>query len=250
MNELERSLVLLGRELEVPETPELAPGVLGRTTPPRGRRVSVGRVSLAVAFVLVALLAAALAIPSARSALFDVLHISGAEIVRVDDLPPVEAKSRLPSVLGRPVSLAQARRRAGFRLRELEPRPDHVYLGVNNTVWFLNGTPTQVQLLVAQTPHERVDPLLLEKLVAAGTRVDEVGVNGALGAFLSGRPHEVIVANEQGVPLFDTARLARNVLLWSQGGIAYRLEGDFSPGEALRLARSLRWSSSRVRLRL
>lgn len=239
MTELERTLFVLGRELEVPETPDFVPAVLRRIEP-RRRPFPARRLAAALALLLVVLLVATIAVPRARSTLFRVLHIGGAEIVRVDELPPVEAKRTLPSVLGRPVSLAAARRAAGFRVRELETRPDRVYLGVNGTIWFLYGTPAHVELLVAQTPHARVDPLLLQKLVAAGTRVEEVEVNGAPGAFLSGRPHEVLLASDRGIPLTDTVRLARNVLVWSQGDVAYRLEGEFSRHDALELARSMR----------
>jgi hypothetical protein len=193
-----------------------------------------------VAFVLVALLAATLAIPSARSALFRVFHIGGEEIVRVDRLPPVAPEPALPSTLGAQVSLAEARRAAGFRVRTLEERPDRVYLGENGTVWLLYGTPARVRLLIAQTPHERVDRRFFQKLITSGTKLETVEVDGAPGAFLSGAPHEVILVNEHGSPVFETVRLARNVLVWSRDGVAYRLEGGVSREEALDLARSLR----------
>jgi hypothetical protein len=239
MTELERALVLLGRELDVPEAPDLVSEVTSRVGP-RRRWVAPRRLSLALALVLVALLAAALAIPSARSALFRVLHIGGEEIVLVDRLPPVTPGRPLESVLGRPVSLAQAERSARFRLRELDEKPDRIYLGEAGTVWFLYGTSIHVRLLVAQTPYEHVDRRFFKKVVTTGTRIEAVEVNGAPGAFLSGRPHEVILVSSRGYPVAETARLARDVLVWSQGEVAYRLEGDFTRDEALHLARSLR----------
>ena len=237
MSELERTLFSLSRELEVPETPDLVSPVLSRISP-RPRRVPLRRLSLALAFVLVALLAATLAIPSARSALFRVFHIGGEEIVRVDRLPSVPPRQRLPLTLGTRVSLAEARRAAGFELRTLDEKPDSVYLD-GRTVWLLYGTPARVKLLVAETPNEHVDRVFFEKLAGSGTRVQEIEVDGAPGAFLSGAPHEVILVNEEGFPVVESARLARDVLVWSRGGMAYRLEGDFTRDEALRLARSL-----------
>jgi len=65
-------------------------------------------------------------------------------------------------------------------------------------------------------------------------------VEGAEGAFLSGDPHFLVLLDAQGNPVEDSARLAGNVLLWSDGGIAYRLEGDFDRERALELAVSLR----------
>ena len=239
MNELERSLVLLGRDLDVPEAPDLVPRVLSEVGP-RPPRFPTRRLVLALALVLVALVTATLAIPSARSALLRVLHIGGAEIVRVDELPPVEPQASLGSSLGRRVSLAEARRVARFPLRVPVERPDAVYVSRSGAVWLLYGTPSRVRLLVAETPHERVDRLFFGKLVAAGTTIEEVDVGGAPGAFLSGQPHEVILVDEHGDPVAETARLARNVLVWSRDGAAYRLEGDFDRDQALALAGSFR----------
>ena len=238
MNELERTLVLLGRELDVPEPPDLAPRVLSELGP-RRRRPALRRLALALALVLVALVAATLSIPSARSALLRVLHIGGVEIVHVDRLPPVEPNAPLEPLLGRRVSLAEARRAAGFPLRTLDERPDGVFVSSGGTVWFLYGTPAHVRLLVAQTPHERVERQFFGKLVAAGTTVEEVSVEGTPGAFLSGSPHEVILLDEHGVAIPETTRLARNVLIWSHDGVAYRLEGDFTRDQALEIAGSL-----------
>jgi hypothetical protein len=240
MTELEQSLVALGRELEVPATPNLALTVRQRL-PRRARWSSKRRRVLAVAFALVALLAATLAIPDARSALLRVFHIGGEEIALVDELPEVQAQPQLGYVLGQRVSLARARREAGFDLRELDEKPDRVYLGEHGTVWFLYGTPQRVRLLVAQTPMLTLDTsLFFKKLVPRDTGIAEVTIDGARGFFLSGEPHVVLLVDRHGRAIEESARLARDVLVWSQGGVSYRLEGDLSKREALELARSLR----------
>jgi hypothetical protein len=168
--------------------------------------------------VLLAALAATLAIPEARSALFRVLHIGGARIELVDELPPVPAQSR-----------------------ELDREPDRVYVGVNDTVWFLYGSPGRPRLLVAQTPLRSLDQgLLVKKLSGPGTRVEAVLVDGAPGVYLGGEAHFLLLLDELGNPVEDSARLARDVLLWADGGVGYRLEGDFDREQALELARSLR----------
>ena len=77
MNELERALVGLGQELAVPEAPDLVPAVLAglerrgpaRRTSPRRRW------AIAIAVFVLAVLAATLAIPDARSAFFRVFSI-------------------------------------------------------------------------------------------------------------------------------------------------------------------------------
>lgn len=246
VSELEHALVALGRELEVPESPDVAPAVLDRIERPdaeaRGRRPR--RWSLVVAFAALAAVAATLAVPDARSALFRFLHIGGERIEFVDELPslsPDPAGVDLDVVLGERVSLADARRRAGFDLRELEDAPDRVYLGPRGTVWFLYGEPQAVKLLVAQTALLSVDDqLILKKISGPGTRVEESLVNGQRGYFLSGDPHLVLLLDEVGQPVEESAWLAQNVLVWEEDGIAIRLEGDFSKGEAVDLAKRLR----------
>ena len=95
--------------------------------------------------------------------------------------------------------------------------------------------------LVAQTPELTVDePFILKKLVGSGTQVEQATVRGAPAYFLSGEPHAVFLVDETGEPVFETARLARDVLVWEEDGRTVRLEGDFTLSEALDLARSLR----------
>jgi len=244
VNELERALVALGRELAVPDEPDLAPRVLsalGRPRPSTSRRLRLG---LALAVVVVAALLAALAIPDARSALLRFFHIGAARIEVVDELPtvaPEPPELDLETALGERVSLARARRLAGFDLLELEERPDRVYLGPRGTVWFLYGRPDAVRLLVAQTPRLRVDePFILKKLAGAGASVETTRVRDNRAYFVSGEPHELILVDEHGIPVQETARLAQDVLLWEEDGRTYRLEGDLALDEALDIANSLR----------
>ncbi len=240
MTELERALVALGRDLDVPQTPDFAPAVLAGIGPrplPRPRR----RWAIVVAFAVLATLAATLAIPEARSALLRILHIGGERIELVDELPGVTVEHDLEFVLGERVTLEEARRRAGFALRGLDEPPDRVYLGDRGTVWFLYGTPKHVHLLVAQTPRFRLGTdLMFKKLVGPETRIEPADVDGSPGFFLGGEPHLVFLLDENGRVVNESARLSRNVLVWDSGGVTYRLEGDFGKEEALEIAGSLR----------
>jgi hypothetical protein len=244
VSELERSLVALGRELDVPETPDLVPAVLARIEPRRERvlaRVPRRRLVLVLAVLVLAALGATLAIPDARSAFLRIFDIGGERIEIVDDLPEIPVVHDLESTLGERVTLEEARRRSGFELRGLERAPDRVYVGERGTVWFLYGTPDEPRLLVAQTPALGVDEGgLAKKLAEGGTRVDLVDVDGARGAFLSGEPHFLFLLDRRGNVVEESARLAEDVLLWDEGGVAYRLEGDFDREGALRLAGALR----------
>jgi hypothetical protein len=241
MSELERSLHRLGRELDVPEAPDLVPALRGRLQPRGGRRLEGRRRwVLAVAVAALALLGATLAIPDARSAFFRILNVGGERIELVEELPDVEPVEDLELTLGERVSLGEARARSGFDLRELDDAPDRVYLGERETVWFLYGSPENVRLLVAQTPLASVDAPAIMKKLASDTLVEQVSVNGARGVFLSGEPHFLFLTDESGFTFEASPRLAENVLVWDEGGVAYRLEGDLELDDALRLARSLR----------
>jgi hypothetical protein len=242
MSELERALVAVGRELDVPESPDLVPGVLVAIEPRRVRTwAPPRRLVLAVAVVLVALLGATLAIPEARSAFLRIFDIGGERIEFVDELPEVQLPEDPETGLGDRATLTEAKALSRFPLRELDAEPDRVYLGGRGTVWFLYGDPERPRLLVSQTPLSSVDaPALQKKLVGEGTSVELVEVEGRPGAFLSGEPHFLFLVDEDGNIVEDNARLARNVLLWDEGGVAYRLEGDFELDDALELADDLR----------
>ena len=240
MRELDQELVTLGRALDVPEAPDLVPAVLGGIDTRRlrsGRR----RLVLVLAVLALAALAATLAIPDARSALLRFLQIGGARIELVDELPVVSpSPAELELMLGQRVSLDEARRSASFELLELHDEPDAVYLGDRGTVWFLYGRPDAVRLLVAQTPEHEIDePFILKKLAASGTSIEPVTVRGQRAYFLSGEPHVVMLLDEFGVMYSESARLARDVLVWAENGRTVRLEGDLTNADALEIADSL-----------
>ena len=241
MRELEHELVALGRALDVPGSPDLAPRVLAgigtRPAAPARRRLVVALAVLALAALL-----ATLAIPDARSALLRFLQIGGARIELVDELPLVApTPPELELTLGQRVSLDEARQRTGVELLELDEEPDSVYLGERDTVWFLYGSPAAVRLLVAQTSELEIDePFILKKLVASGTSVERVSVRGKPAYFVSGEPHAVVLVDEYGVAIVDSARLARDVLVWDEDGRTVRLEGDLTKTAAVEIAEALR----------
>jgi hypothetical protein len=72
-----------------------------------------------------------------------------------------------------------------------------------------------------------------KKFVGAATSFEEVRL-GEFGLFLSGAPH-VLMWDSGNVQ----TRLAGNVLIWLQNGVTYRLEGQLTKGQMLRLARQI-----------
>lgn len=241
MTELEQRLVALGHVLDVPEPTDLTPRVLAGI---RERRPAPRRRGLVIAFavVLLAALLAVLAVPDARSALLRFLHIGGERIELVDELPEVSpTPPDLGLTLGNRISLEEARRQASFDLLELDEDPDAVYLDARGTVWFLYGPAGAARLLVAQTPRVRPDEAyFLKKLAGSGTRVERVRVRGVPAYYLSGEPHLVLLVDEFGLEVPETARLARDVLVWEEGGRTIRMEGNLTLHDARELAESLR----------
>jgi hypothetical protein len=233
MPELDAVLKELGRHVEFPPTPNLAPAVRRRL----GERRSWRRpVALALA-VLVVAIGAALAVPAARTAILDWLGLRGVHIVRVDKLPPAPVIGNLD--LGRPVTLAGARRRAPW-LRVPDDAPDSVYMstaipgGKFSLVW---GARTSPRLLLTEF---RAREAYIEKLIRPEAKVEPVDV-GDVGVWLE-EPHVLFFTDRGGRFRQNTARLAGKTLLWQQGDVTLRLEGTLSKEDALRIARSAKVS--------
>ena len=230
MAELDAVLTELGRHVEFPPTPNLAPAVRRRL----GERRSWRRpVAVAVALLVVAI-GAALAVPAARTAILDWLGLRTVHIVRVEKLPPAPVIGNLD--LGRPVTLAEARRRAPWLLVPSD-EPDSVYISTaipGGKISLLWGTPASVHLLLAEF---RGQETFIEKLIEPSAEVERVDV-GDIGVWLE-QPHVLFFRDRDGRFRQSTARLAGKTLIWQQGDVTLRLEGKLSKAEALRIARSV-----------
>lgn len=77
----------------------------------------------------------------------------------------------------------------------------------------------------------------LTKTLGDGTDVRRVEVDGALGLWIDGDPHEVVYRDPDGQ--FVVERFAGNILLWQDGDVVRRLEGFDSLEGALAYARAL-----------
>jgi hypothetical protein len=222
MPELDVALRELGRQVEFPQTPDVASAIRGRLARPR-RWLRPAAIALAV---LVVAVGAVLAVPPARTAILDWLGLRGVSIVRVDELPPTAPIGRLD--LGRRVTLDEA---PPWTLVP-DDEPDSVFVddGTVNLLW---GTPDDVRLLLTEFRGEA----LIEKLIEPNADVEPVSVNGGPGAWLE-QPHVVVLRDPRGRFRDDQGRLAGKTLLWNHGEVTLRLEGDLSKDEALRIARS------------
>jgi hypothetical protein len=229
MTELERALVALGRELDVPPEPDLRAGVRARIERrPRYRRALVP--------VLVALLAAlgiAMAVPDARSAILRFFHIGGVTIERVDTLPPAR-NLPLTAGLGSPLSLREAEARSGVKLVLRGARPQRFYAqsGLIAAVLERNGK----QVLLAEMQGDLTG--FAKKVVDRDTRVEPASI-GSFGLWLSGGRHVLFWQAGSGEFRRIEPRLAGNVLIWTEGDRTFRLEGGLDREQMLDLGRQI-----------
>ena len=233
MTELERQLLAL--EIDLPEEPDLAPAVLvqieGRPFP--WRRAAV----LAIAVAVVSI-AAAFAVPQARTAILRFFHLGAATVERVDTLPPAVERSNAKG-LGRTLSLEAAQHAVGFRmaLPPLGERPEHAYvLGGELASVFLHARGQPVLLSELRSSNE----LLLKKMAGGATFVEPAQVGGSPGIWIAGAPHTLTYVDSH-FGYHQQAILVRgNVLLWIRGPLTLRLEGKLTRAQAVELARSFR----------
>jgi hypothetical protein len=244
MTELERKLIALGAELDLPEPPDLGARVRARLAEPqvprrRGRRI------LAVALAVLAVaIGAAFAVPQARTAILEWLGLRGATIELVPELPTTPPASA-DLGLGPRVTLAEARRRAAYDvvLPVLLGRPHDVHFtaalpGGQVAAVYPRQDPERPPLLFTEFRADGLE--LIQKLAGPETRVEPVTVSGEPGYWLAGAPHSFLYRDPDGDVREETFRLAGNVLLWQRGELTLRLEGVATRAEALRIAESVR----------
>jgi hypothetical protein len=238
MSELELALTRLGRELDYPETPNLAGAVRHRLAEGGGARSWRRPLVIALAAVIVAA-GAVMAVPQARSEILDWLGIGAVTIRQVEGLPEVELATGDLGV-GEHVSLAEARERVQFPVRvpTLAGYEDpNVYYAEplpTGQVSFVYGSLDKPQLLITQVAALGA----LEKLVNTATRIELVGTDDAQGVWIEGERHVLFYPGAEHEEPF---RLVGNTLVLERtDGVTVRIEGGISKAEAVRIARSMR----------
>jgi hypothetical protein len=216
MTELERALVALGEELEFPDSRDVWPRIADRLQRRRWVRPAVfafaaGVVALAIAF----------AVPPARSAILKFFHIGSVTVERVETLPSAQTR---PFATG----LGPARARPTLKL-PASLHAVHYFKGPGMAAALLRYRGKQ--LLYVRLTGDQMG--FSKKVVGPTTQVEEARV-GEWGMWFSGGMH-VLMWDSGSVQ----TRLAGNVLIWLQNGVTYRLEGELTKGEMLRLARQI-----------
>jgi hypothetical protein len=247
MSELELALIDLGRRLDFPETPDVAPRVRARLAEGAAGRGMPGpyswrRLSVIALAVLAVAIAAVMAVPQTRAAILEFFHLRGVTIERVGELPTVPVRNEL-GPLGKRVSLDEARKLADFDVVVPEA------LGEPDEVYFRSGSPAggMVSFVYGTTEHPRalftefeanVNEVIFKK-VAPETTIERVLVEGGPGYWIGGA-HFFSYVDRNGVFQQEAIRLAGNTLLWERGPVTLRLEADVSKAEALRIGLSVK----------
>jgi hypothetical protein len=256
VTELEQALTRLGRELDFPDTPALAPRVRARLeAPPQRRRLlpAAGlRRALALALIGLLVLAGGVvaAVPPVRDAVLEFFGLQGATVERRERLPAVPAPR--PLELGERVTLAEAARVLGFTpLVPADPgSPERVYvrrdipggelaLAYRPRPGLPEAKTTGLGLLVTEFRGDLM-PELIGKFAGDATDVDELTLDGERAIWIEGASHFFFYRRPDGQSDERTLRLAANVLLLEQGDTLVRLEGAFGLERATEIADSLR----------
>ena len=250
-NDLERSLRALSGYVEMPAERDLSAGVLASLgAAPAPRRPWWGRPAFALAAIVILAAAATLALSApAREAVADLLGIGG---VSVEFSEPDETGAPLrPGAaldLGEETTLEEARGELDVGVPSELGQPDAVYVDrdaearVSLVYGPRPGIPeaeeTGVGVLLTQF-RSTLDAGLFKKLLDQGVEVSFESVGGNEAYWIEGQ-HELLLVDDSGNIVPDTARLAGNTLIWVMDGITVRLEADISLTKALQIAGSVR----------
>ncbi len=260
--DLERELRELGDRLEYPTTPDVTESVLrrlqedspggGRYSPLSSRLLRTVAATLLIVLFTVLLLSFS---PSVRTAVADWLGVAGIKISFLPQTPKPQPASVGSSLkLGKHLSLSEAQRRVPFEIivpniPELR-EPDAVYLrerSVGNQIYLVYrarpGLPraaeTGVGVLITEL-QVSTDMQWYAKLLGPNAQLEKLEVNGGHGVWIKEAPRVFVYQDPNGRVIEEKVRMAANTLIWEQGDLTLRLEGNIAKARALRIAESMR----------
>jgi len=254
--DLEGTLSDIGARLGGPKG-DLWPAVRTRIAEHRAKpwwsRVLLDRGALApvAATLAIILIAGLLLTPSFADALGHLLSIPGLQIYRVPQSPTARPNASPPTFAGQRVtSVAEGSRIAGFTVRTPAAlgEPSAIYVEtapVRVTIVYasVKGIPLSPQAGVSAIVVEfkgTLETQIMSKAIGPGTTLDAVPLGSGVAYYLAGQPHQFFFRDPSGATQPETLRLAGNTLLWTDGGVTYRLEAQVGLEEAVRIASSFR----------
>jgi hypothetical protein len=250
--DLAATLTSIGRELELPATPDVTEGVRARIAERERAPVALRpRLSLPSRRRTIVLVAAAILLLGGAAFAAKLVIDLGAVTIEVVPSRPSALPTDLETgrAFGRPVSLDAAEGAAGFAATvpaELGA-PDHVWVGTADV-----GPPT-ARIVLAWDPRIDLPPIeglpwgtvlmelhgnaaVLGKTVFADAgSIDTVPVDGRTAYWISGE-HTLTIAVPAGT---RDVRITGNVLIWQRGGLTYRMETTASLDRAIAIAGSV-----------
>jgi hypothetical protein len=248
--DLEHALFDLAEHLDIADDDELVSAVRRRIVDPASvdtRRRNRTRSLIAVAAVFILIVGAVLTIPPARHAIAEWLGIGAVEIRRTDH--PLPTGPHTLTVPGAPDStrditaakdLAAARHAVQFTIAT----PRDASTGALWDVKVDRRVPGGLAALryehftlveIASQPGTTT----IGKLLDPGVRVEPATVAGHDGLWISGA-HEITYLGRTGHIETDTVRRSGPVLLWTNAGVTYRIEGFSRQADAQKVAASVR----------
>ena len=254
--DLERTLSDIGARLDGPKRdmwPAVRTRIAERRAKPWWSRLHLERGAFApvAATLAIILVAGLLLTPRFADALGHLLSIPGLQIYRVSESPTARPNASPPTFAGQRVtSVAEASRVAGFTVRTPAAlgEPSAIYVEtapVRVTIVYasVKGIPLSPQAGVSAIVVEfkgTLETQIMSKAIGPGTTLDAVPLGSGVAYYLAGQPHQFFFRDPAGNIQPETLRLAGNTLLWTDGGVTYRLEAQVGLDEAVRIASSLR----------
>ena len=240
---MEQRLAAFGATLTFPRADELVDDVLAALDAevrPLGSRRR--HLLLAAAAVLVVIAALVAAVPGSRHAVarwlgFENLRIEHVERLPEEVAPSVPAAAPAPSRLGPEVSLDDAAATTGVvpRVAEGLGEPLSVHAPGDRYVAVRYGVDGG-EVIVATLPGD-LEPGLFTKLVDGGVEIVDVEVGGMPAYWITGRQHVLMYVDPAGQ--VQESRLADDTLVWEQGDVIVRVEGDIPLERAMAIAETV-----------
>ncbi len=240
---LERELRRLAEAIAYPPTPSLAAAVRRRLEEAAARPAPLPFWRLAAvrgfaAALAVALLAFALTLGISGGAREAVADFFG----RIRIFQTQESPANLPrEVSGRPASLDEAGHFLGTPIR-LPTQPEGI--GAPDRVLLQQFGEFRAVVLEYLAPRPPFLLFATSGFIGKGLALGEApktveGLGEGMAFWLEGL-HIVEYYDTAGNVIQESRRAAANTLIWQQGGLTYRLEGNLSLDDALKIAESLR----------
>jgi hypothetical protein len=263
------------RALPYPPTPDIAGAVWQRLVTqgapaiPHRQRPRTRRTLAAMGLSLALMLAVVLIVPEARTLVGSILHVDTNNFVAATSTPtPTHTSTRIPtrtftrtvhygptftpgptsqllSTMPGSMTLDEARGKLAFPIR-LPSYPSNLGEPDGVFVQDLDG-PTLIVLWISPGSEEKVSVILYEmpadderiKTKDDSLYMQVASVNSREAQWVRG-PYVIDSDDKQGFTYTVAQRLVGgNMLAWSENGVAYRLESNYSLPESAHIAQSL-----------